>query len=44
MNKEEKELVITVLTNYITTKKKSLLTREEYRMILQIIEKLSKED
>ena len=44
MNEQEKELIITILTNYLTTKEKILLTREEYRMIKEIIEKLSKED
>ena len=44
MNKEERNLVITILTNYLTTKNKILLTREEYRMLQEIIEKLSKED
>ena len=44
MNKEERNLVITILTNYLTTKDKTLLTREEYRMLQEIIEKLSKED
>lgn len=44
MNKEERNLVITILTNYLTTKDKKLLTREEYRMLQEIIEKLSKED
>lgn len=44
MNKEERNLVITILTNYLTTKDKILLTREEYRMLQEIIEKLSKED
>ena len=44
MNKEERNLVITILTNYLTTKDKILLTREEYRMLQEIIEKLSNED
>lgn len=44
MNKEERNLVITILTNYLTTKDKILLTREEYRMLQEIIEKLSRED
>lgn len=44
MNKDEKDLVITILTNYLTTKEKTLLTREEYRMLKEIIKKLSKED
>ena len=44
MNKQEKELVITILTNYLLTKPKTVLTREEYRMVKEIIEKLSKED
>ena len=44
MSKEERNLVITILTNYLTTKDKVLLTREEYRMVQDIIEKLSKED
>lgn len=44
MNKEERNLVITILTNYLTTKDKILLTREGYRMLQEIIEKLSKED
>ena len=44
MNKEERNLVITILTNYLTTKDKVLLTREEYRMLQEIIEKLSRED
>ena len=44
MNKEEKDLVITILTNYLTTKEKILLTREEYRMLIKVIEKISKED
>ena len=40
MTKEEKTLVITILTNYLTTKEKTLLTREEYNMVKEIIEKL----
>lgn len=44
MSKEEKELVITILVNYMTTKEKVLLTREEYQMVKEIVEKLSKED
>ena len=37
MNKQEKELVITILTNYLFTKPKTVLTREEYRMVKEII-------
>lgn len=44
MTEEEKELVITLLVNYLTTKEKILLTREEYRMVKEVIEKLSKGD
>lgn len=44
VNKEEKELVITILTNYLFTKPKTVLTREEYRMVKETILKLSKED
>ena len=44
MNKKERELVITILVNYMTTKEKTLLTREEYQMLKKIVEKLSKED
>lgn len=44
MSKEEKELVITILVNYMTTKDKVLLTREEYQMVKEIVEKLSKDD
>ena len=44
MNKDEKDLVITILTNYLMTKPKTVLTREEYIMVKEIIEKLSKED
>lgn len=44
MSKEEKKLVITILVNYMTTKDKVLLTREEYQMVKEIVEKLSKED
>lgn len=44
MSKEEKDLAITILTNYLLTKRKTLLTREEYRMVQDIIAKLSKED
>ena len=40
MKEEEKMLVITILTNYITTKEKILLTREQYRMVKEIIKKL----
>lgn len=44
MTEEEKELVITLLVNYLTTKEKILLTRKEYRMVKEVIEKLSKGD
>ena len=40
MKEEEKTLVITILTNYLTTKEKTLLTREQYNMVKEIIKKL----
>lgn len=40
MSKEEKMLVITILTNYLTTKEKTVLTIEEYTMVKEIIKKL----
>lgn len=44
MSEEEKELVITLLVNYLLPKEKILLTREEYQMVKKIIKKLSKGD
>jgi hypothetical protein len=40
VKKEEKELMVKILTNYLTTKEKTVLTREEYQMTKEIIKKL----
>lgn len=43
MTKKEKDLILTILIHYLKSKS-TMMTREEYRTLSQLVDKLSKED